>query len=439
MKKKLLLSFAVFATALTVNAQKKFVENNEVSKPKPFSKELQEKTNVAGDQSYYYWENNSRVTKELNTFLGKTGYADGGFDTLILYSYEFKQKTSSATYWQMAIQGFPTADTLALNSVKFVGSSLNPNGANVVVNVYKKDLKTLLATKTLALTSTYGYKTVTFDSPVTDSDTMLVTFQMATVADSFEMAQSHNQWVGNTLGTPNKFTSSLPFKGDAALLAMQPSNSGILGLLRENFDFFVIPSFTYNFKAKFEASKTTINRTESVTFTKKNDSHFQNPILNYIKWDALANGSPFAYSTFNFGESADADFDTAVVSHQFDTKGVFKVKQKVFLVTWYLGDFLEDSSEVTITVNSALSLDVKKALNGLAIYPNPVANELNVSFNANSDATIELVNLAGQVIATKNASAFANVTFDTAELNAGVYFINIKVAEGTFTQKVIKD
>jgi hypothetical protein len=161
--------------------------------------------------------------------------------------------------------------------------------------------------------------------------------------------------------------------------------------------------------------------------------------VNYIKWDALANGSPFAYSTFNFGESADADFDTAVVSHQFDTKGVFKVKQKVFLVTWYLGDFLEDSSEVTITVNSALSLDAQKALNGLAIYPNPVANELNVSFNANSDATIELVNLAGQVIATKNASAFANVTFDTAEINAGVYFINIKVAEGTFTQKVIKD
>jgi len=43
------------------------------------------------------------------------------------------------------------------------------------------------------------------------------------------------------------------------------------------------------------------------------------------------------------------------------------------------------------------------------------------------------------VIATKNANQFANVTFDTAELNAGVYFINIKVAEGTFTQKVIKD
>ena len=79
------------------------------------------------------------------------------------------------------------------------------------------------------------------------------------------------------------------------------------------------------------------------------------------------------------------------------------------------------------------------ALENLSIYPNPVANELNVKFNANSAATIELVNVAGQVIATKNASEFANVTFDTAELNAGVYFVNIKVAEGTFTQKIIKE
>ena len=47
--------------------------------------------------------------------------------------------------------------------------------------------------------------------------------------------------------------------------------------------------------------------------------------------------------------------------------------------------------------------------------------------------------LIGQVIDTKNTSEFANVTFNTSALNAGVYFVNIKVAEGTFTQKVIKE
>jgi hypothetical protein len=97
------------------------------------------------------------------------------------------------------------------------------------------------------------------------------------------------------------------------------------------------------------------------------------------------------------------------------------------------------TANASVTVGEKTNSIKDLAITSLAIFPNPVANELNVKFNANSDATIELVNVTGQVIATKNASAFANVTFDTAELNAGVYFVNIKVAEGTFTQKIIKD
>ncbi len=93
------------------------------------------------------------------------------------------------------------------------------------------------------------------------------------------------------------------------------------------------------------------------------------------------------------------------------------------------------AAAITVAVSSVESLSIS----GLSIYPNPVANELNVKFNANSAATIELVNVAGQVIVSKDASEFANVTFDTATLNAGVYFVNIKVAEGVFTQKIIKE
>ncbi len=97
------------------------------------------------------------------------------------------------------------------------------------------------------------------------------------------------------------------------------------------------------------------------------------------------------------------------------------------------------TANASVTVAEKTNSINDLAIASLAIFPNPVANELNVKFNASSSATIELVNVTGQVIATKNANQFANVTFDTAELNAGVYFINIKVAEGTFTQKVIKD
>ncbi len=97
------------------------------------------------------------------------------------------------------------------------------------------------------------------------------------------------------------------------------------------------------------------------------------------------------------------------------------------------------ASSASVTVSEyALSI-ADLSVSGLSIYPNPTANELNVKFNANSAATIDLVNVAGQVIDTKNANQFANVTFNTSDLNAGVYFINIKVAEGTFSHKIIKE
>ncbi len=101
-----------------------------------------------------------------------------------------------------------------------------------------------------------------------------------------------------------------------------------------------------------------------------------------------------------------------------------------------------DANNCTATSDKivvALSSVSELAINGLAIYPNPVAAELHVAFNANSAATVELVNVAGQVIDTKTTSSVANTVFNTSSLEAGVYFVNIKVAEGTFTQKVIKD
>jgi hypothetical protein len=517
MNKKLLLSFAVFATALTVNAQKNFPafkEKAESSKPLKVSAEAVKRTDVTGDKSYYYWENNSRVTKELNTFLGKTGAADGGFDTLGLYTYKFKEKTTSSTYWQMAIQGFNTTDDLTLNSIKFVGASLNSAGANIVVNVVSKDLSTVLATKTVNWTNQYNYQTITFDTPVTSADTFLVTLTMATAADSFQIAKSHNQYNGSTLGTANTFTSSLPFKGDAAILAVAQNNASILGLIQQSFDFFVIPSFTYKLKSDFEASSSKVCLGDSVSFeSNANSSHLYNPVINYIHWDYLANGNAPAYTTYSFGDGSSVSYsDTLNGGVVYSAAGEYEVTATTMLGTWITSPYLfNDTTKFTISVKE-ISLDSASvmatndqtndgkaivmatggfepysyewsasagtedtvmvgkgsysvivtddngcmasasvtvdagtasiaalAITGLNIYPNPTTNVLNVAFDSKSAATVELVNVAGQVIDTKTYTGVVKTSFNTANLNAGVYFVNIKVAEGTFTTKVVKN
>jgi hypothetical protein len=83
-----------------------------------------------------------------------------------------------------------------------------------------------------------------------------------------------------------------------------------------------------------------------------------------------------------------------------------------------------------------LSSVAELGLTNVVVYPNPVKEVLNVKFDSKTAATVELVNVAGQVLDSKTSS---NVSFNTANLGAGVYFVNIKVAEGVYTQKIIKD
>lgn len=74
----------------------------------------------------------------------------------------------------------------------------------------------------------------------------------------------------------------------------------------------------------------------------------------------------------------------------------------------------------------------------LNVYPNPATDQLNVVFDATSASTVELTDLTGKVVSSQSANAGANtISFNVANVNAGVYFVNIKNAAGNSAQKVI--
>jgi hypothetical protein len=136
---------------------------------------------------------------------------------------------------------------------------------------------------------------------------------------------------------------------------------------------------------------------------------------------ATGGTAPYTYSWVGNNSTN----DTIIVG-----KGSYKVTVK---------DANDCATFATITVGAGTASVADLAIKGLAIYPNPVASQLFVSFNANSAATVELLNVAGQVIESRNTTNVVNTSFNTEKLTSGVYFVSIKVAEGTFTQKVIKD
>lgn len=99
---------------------------------------------------------------------------------------------------------------------------------------------------------------------------------------------------------------------------------------------------------------------------------------------------------------------------------------------------------IRLNFENTASISENTAVSGLSIYPNPATENITVDFNlANaSDVTIEVVDAAGKVAIAKTltsqAAGKSNVSFETAALNAGVYFVNISTEAGKATQKFIK-
>ncbi len=380
MKKKVFLSFAALTAAFTMNAQSKlpaFKENLDLgqSVKADFVKPAKQRTASATDASYYYWENNSRVTKEISDHLAANPVqvqidAQGNkgpleFDTLALYSYKVANKMNGNTpYWQRLAQGIPTTAPIKLTKVRFLGKSNATASSNVVVKVYDKDMVNVLASKTLNITTTYGWKDVVFDAPVLTSDTVLVTFEMATAADIFQVAYSHNYFKGGNLKTMftgvadaayPTFNSALPFIGDAAILATNVNQGSILGLIKQNFDFFIIPSFTYDLNTTFTASKIAACAGDTINVSTPANGLILNPVLNYIRWDELANGTADPlYTAFKVGTAATEGSSVWNKMLTFATSGSYKVVAKGIMAPWTAASLLEDSTVINVTVGKTV-------------------------------------------------------------------------------------
>lgn len=87
-----------------------------------------------------------------------------------------------------------------------------------------------------------------------------------------------------------------------------------------------------------------------------------------------------------------------------------------------------------VTVAAGVGVD-EMGLTDVNIYPNPTTDVLHVA--ADGYSTVTITNMLGQVIRTENISG-TQFTLDVADLNAGVYFINLKGERGITSKKFIK-
>ena len=97
--------------------------------------------------------------------------------------------------------------------------------------------------------------------------------------------------------------------------------------------------------------------------------------------------------------------------------------------TWY-GDLDPNDPIVNLKPSSVSESDAAK----FSIYPNPTSGEFIVSLAENVEAIVEVINMAGQVVASQNIEGSATIK---KALAAGVYTVVVKTNGGVSSQKLV--
>lgn len=92
------------------------------------------------------------------------------------------------------------------------------------------------------------------------------------------------------------------------------------------------------------------------------------------------------------------------------------------------------ASYVRPNFDMSLSVDENATLEGVSVYPNPSEGIINISNDNNLEHTIEVRNLAGQLISTTTVSNAT--TIDLSNEAAGVYVVKVSNENGAIAEKV---
>lgn len=101
------------------------------------------------------------------------------------------------------------------------------------------------------------------------------------------------------------------------------------------------------------------------------------------------------------------------------------------------GDTL--TKHVIVLESTATSVDgVSESNIDVTIYPNPIANNLNINLNESyfDGVAVNIVDVSGRNVISQ--TIYENTSFDVSSLNPGIYILTIKTDNGFKMEKLLK-
>ncbi len=131
-------------------------------------------------------------------------------------------------------------------------------------------------------------------------------------------------------------------------------------------------------------------------------------------WKSLPNDTGFSYNSF-------------LPLWSFGLPGGGACAYQYPYISWYVSSC--PTCGLVLSPLHALAVNNVSAFNKVAAYPNPVADELNVTFSLSqaSDVSVTLTNILGQVVANQKLDNMVNgkAVFNTSVLAGGVYIYTL--------------
>ncbi|MCB9188685.1 MAG: PKD domain-containing protein [Flavobacteriales bacterium] len=173
--------------------------------------------------------------------------------------------------------------------------------------------------------------------------------------------------------------------------------------------------------ADFTSTATTVNMGQSIDFY---DLSTNTP----TSWQWIfSNGTPSSSTVQN---------PSGIV---YNTAGTFNV---TLIATNSAGSDTEAKTGYITVSDPGVGIAEIPSISSIAVFPNPVSDELQVSINSieQQAITIQLLSVEGKVVVQKVISGSGQIaeTFDVSNLESSYYFIKLITDTGTWTKPVVK-
>jgi len=125
------------------------------------------------------------------------------------------------------------------------------------------------------------------------------------------------------------------------------------------------------------------------------------------------------------------------------TQGVYDVTIQITATVTvpFIGGVDQDVEFTGYKIVVGAAGTIEQVIAPIVVSPNPANDEIKIEgISASMKASkVEITNIEGKVVASKEVSNSSNFSFDLVGMKAGIYFVNVTHASGVETVKFIKN